>query len=182
MEQPKLKIAGIYVVWDGHVLIHKRSDKAGSEASWHKFASPGGKVDPEDNGSFRTAALRELEEETGLSGAGKRLHVLRKESNKYADSVMYWIEYTKKPEIPGPDKASQKSMDIEFDFEKAGVKGEVAGPAYFWAKIPDVLTYLKAHPKYSNPYFVKNVRLLRRSTQSKKTTTRKQTRRSDEEV
>ena len=171
MEQPKLKIAGIYVLWDGHILIHKRSDKAGSEASWHKFASPGGKVDPEDKGSFRTAALRELEEETGLSGTGKRLHVLQKESNPNADSVMYWIEYTKKPEIPGPDKASQKSIDMDFNFLKAGVEGEVAGPAYFWAKIPDLSRYLKANPKYSNPYFVKNLRLLKKSAKAK---TRKQ--------
>jgi 8-oxo-dGTP pyrophosphatase MutT (NUDIX family) len=160
MEQQKLKIAGIYVVWNGHVLIHKRSDKAGSEASWHKFASPGGKLDPDDNGSFRKAALRELKEETGLSGRGKKLHILRKETNENAESVMYWVEYKTKPTIPGPDKASQKSIDMNFDFEEEGVKGEVAGPGYMWAKIPDVLKYLKAHPKYENPYFVKNVRLL----------------------
>ncbi len=171
MEKEKLKIAGIYVVWNGHVLIHKRSDKAGSEASWHKFASPGGKVDPEDNGSFRTAALRELKEETGLSGSRSKLHVLRKESNENAESVMYFIEYKRKPEVPGPDKASQKSIDMSFDFEKEGVKGEVAGPGYIWAKISDVLAFLKANPKYSNPYFVKNVKLLLKSGKSK---TRKQ--------
>lgn len=167
MAQEKLKIAGIYVIWDGHLLIHKRSDKAGSEASWHKFASPGGKVDPEDNGSFRTAALRELKEETGLSGSGKKLHVLRKESNENAESVMYWVEYKTKPDVPGPDKASQKSFDMKFDFEDAGVKGEAAGPGYFWAKISDVLKFLKAHPKYANPYFEKNVRALLKSTKSK---------------
>ena len=169
MSSEKLKIAGIYVVWNGHLLLHKRSDKAGSEASWHKFASPGGKVDPEDNGSFRTAALRELEEETGLSGKGQALHILRKESNPNATSVMYWIEYKgkEKPNVPGPDKASQKSIDMDFDFEAAGVKGEVAGPdktgsvGYFWAKISDILKFLKNHPKYSNPYFTKNVRALR---------------------
>jgi hypothetical protein len=165
----KLKIAGIYAIWNGHILIHKRSDKAGSEASWHKFASPGGKVDPEENGSFRTAALRELEEETGLSGKGKRLHVLQKQFSAGADSVMYWIEYKEKPEVPGPDKASQKSIDMAFDFAAAGVKGEVAAPAYYWAKISDLLKFLKAHPKYSNPYFVKNVRLVQAALKKKGT-------------
>jgi ADP-ribose pyrophosphatase YjhB (NUDIX family) len=160
MSEQRLKIAGLYVVWNGHLLIHKRSDKAGSEASWHKFASPGGKVDPEDKGSFRTAALRELQEETGLSGKGKAFHILRKESNEHASSVMYWLEYKEKPDISGPDEASQKSIDMEFDFLKAGVKGEVAGPGYYWAKISDILKFLKQHEKYSNPYFTKNVRAL----------------------
>lgn len=172
-ETPRIKIAGIYVIWNNHLLLHKRSDKAGSEASWHKFASPGGKVDPEDNGSFRTAALRELEEETGLTGKGKRLHVLWKESSPGADSVMYWVEYKEKPEVPGPDKASQKSIDMSFDFEKAGVKGEVAGPGYFWADATTLLHFLKEHPKYANPYFIKNVRRVRKALADAKEKTRK---------
>jgi 8-oxo-dGTP pyrophosphatase MutT (NUDIX family) len=159
---PKLKIAGIYVIWNKKVLIHKRSDKAGSEASWHKFASPGGKVDPEDNGSFRTAALRELKEETGLTAKPGSLRVLKKESSTGADSVMYYVKYMDKPTVTGPDEASMKSFDMDFDFAKKGVKGEVAGAGYYWADLSSILSYLNEHPKYKNPYFVKNIQQLKK--------------------
>ena len=117
-------------------------------------------MDPEDNGSFRKAALRELKEETGLTGSGKKLYELFKQSSAGADSVMYYMKYAEKPEVKGPDASSQKSLDMDFDFEKAGVKGEVAGPGYYWADLGGVLKFLKEHEKFSNPYFVKNVRRL----------------------
>lgn len=159
----KLKIAGIYVVWNKKVLIHKRSSSAGSEASWNRFASPGGKVDPEDKGSFRTAALRELKEETGLLAKPGSLRVLLKQSSVGADSVMYYVKYTEKPVVKGPDAASKKSFDMAFDFAKKGVKGEIAGAGYFWADLGSILTFLNANPKYKNPYFVKNIKKLKQA-------------------
>ena len=158
----KLKIAGIYVVWNKKVLIHKRSSSAGSEASWNKFASPGGKVDPDDKGSFRKAALRELKEETGLIAKPSNLRVLFKESSTGADSVMYYIKYVEKPTIKGPDAASKKSFDMDFDFAKK-IKGEVAGAGYFWADLGSILTFLNENPKYKNPYFVKNIKKLKKA-------------------
>ncbi len=167
----KLKIAGIYVVWNNHVLIHKRSTTAGSPESHHKFASPGGKVDPEDDGNFKTAALRELKEETGLVGKESQLSLLNKIESEKAVSKMFVLQYKEKPTVKGPDKQSKKSVDMEFDFAKAGVKGEDAGPGYYWANLKNILTFLKDSKNeiYNNPYFVENIKLLKQKQTRGKT-------------
>lgn len=57
--------AGILVVAcdTGRILLLKRSDEVNEPGTW---GTPGGKVDPKEN--VRTAAVRELEEETGYGG------------------------------------------------------------------------------------------------------------------
>ena len=166
MEAPKLKIAGTYIVWDNKLLIHKRAE-TGSEASWHKFAAPGGKVDQGEG--FLEAALRELKEEAGLTLSSGGWKILQKIKGEKADSVMYMRTLKEKPVVKGPqDKGSKKAIDSSFTFES--VKGEGAGGGYYWADIKSLLSFLRKseNEKYKNPYFVDNVKLLVKKTQTRK--------------
>ena len=160
--EEKLKIAGTYILWENKVLIHKRAE-TGSEASWHKFAAPGGKLEEGEN--FLEAALRELEEEAGLTLGKGGWKVLNKVKNDKAESVMYMRLLKEKPIVKGPqDAGSKKAVDSLFDFAKKGVKGEEAGGGYYWADLGTLISFLQkpTNKKYSNPYFVDNLVLLRK--------------------
>jgi ADP-ribose pyrophosphatase YjhB (NUDIX family) len=168
-KEPKLKIAGTYIVWEDKVLIHKRAE-TGSEASWHKFAAPGGKVDGDE--SFIQAAVRELNEEAGLELSKYGWKVLNKIQGEKADSVMYMRLLKEKPIVKGPqDAGSKKAIDSKFVFLAKGVKGEDAGGGYYWAELSNLISFLRKseNKKYNNPYFLDNLLLL-------KTKLKKQTR------
>ena len=166
MDEPKIKIAGTYIIWDNKLLIHKRAE-TGSEASWHTFAAPGGKVD--EGEGFLEAALRELKEEAGLILTSGGWKILKKIKGEKADSVMYVRTLKEKPVVKGPqDKSSKKGIDSSFTFE--GVKGEYAGGGYYWADIKSLLNFLRKseNKKFKNPYFVENVKLLLKKNQTRK--------------
>jgi ADP-ribose pyrophosphatase YjhB (NUDIX family) len=162
--EEKLKIAGTYILWEGKLLIHKRAE-TGSEASWHKFAAPGGKVDPGE--SFIKTAVRELKEEAGLTLSTGGWKILNKIKGEKADSVMYMRTLKEEPIVKGPqDAGSKKAVDTSFDFNKKGVKGITAGnnTGYFWAELPSLITFLQnpKNKKYNNPYFLDNLILLKK--------------------
>jgi len=159
----KIQIAGTYIVWNHKLLIHKRNE-TGSEASWHKFAAPGGKVEGDE--TFLDAALRELKEESGLTLTKRGFTVLKKIKSDAADSVMYIRTLSKKPVVKGPqDEDSKKAVDMKFTFDDIG--GEVAGPGYYWANIDSLIKFLDVHEKYKNPYFYENLLLVKKAVKRK---------------
>ena len=164
--EDRLKIAGTYILWEGKLLIHKRAE-TGSEASWHKFAAPGGKVDPGE--SFKEAALRELKEEAGLTLSTGGWKILNKIKGEKAESVMYMRTLKEEPVVKGPqDAGSKKAVDTSFNFNKHGVKGIEADGGYFWAELPSLITFLQnpKNKKYNNPYFLDNLILLKKKLRS----------------
>ena len=165
----KMKIAGTYIVWNNKLLIHKRG-KLMNKNTVHTFGAPGGKVDPGED--FLTAALRELEEEAGLKLSKSGFKVLNKIKNERAESVMYMRILAKKPLVSGPmDKKFADEVELDFDFQGAGLKGESAGPesGHYWADLNDLFKFLYKNPEYSNTFLYDNMVLLRKALRSSKT-------------
>ena len=78
------------VIRDGQILLIERSH----DPHVGKYALPGGVVDIDEDG--RTAALRELEEETGLVGSNARLLVVadspERDPDRHAVALVYAVE------------------------------------------------------------------------------------------
>ena len=78
------------VIREGRVLLIQRSH----EPDLGKYALPGGFVDIDEDG--RTAALRELQEETGLVGSNARLVVVadspERDPQRHAVALVYAVE------------------------------------------------------------------------------------------
>ena len=78
------------VIRDGRVLLIER----GREPDFGKYALPGGFVDLDEDA--RTAALRELREETGLSGLNARLALVAddpdRDPRRHAVALVYLVE------------------------------------------------------------------------------------------
>ena len=154
----KISIAGTYIVWKNKLLIHKRNT-TGSEASWNKLAAPGGKLEKGED--FLTAAIRELQEESGLVLTKRGFKVLNTIQSDAADSIMYIRNLSKKPVVGGPqDSGSKKAIDMKFTFDS--IEGESAGPGYYWADIESLLGFLDKNKEYNNPYFYKNIVLVQK--------------------
>jgi len=165
-----MKIAGTYIVWNNKVLIHKRGKPANTKTV-HGFGAPGGKVDPGED--FLTAALRELEEEAGLTLSKSGFKVLNKIKNENAESVMYMRVLAKKPLVSGPlDAKFKHEVDMTFDFAAAGLKGESAGPesGHYWADVSDLIKFLDKNPEFSHKFLYDNIILLRKALRSKRQT------------
>ena len=158
-------IAGMYLVWNGKLLVHKRA-AVGFPASHNKISTPGGKVDPGED--FFTTAVRELEEEAAvvLPDTNKaNFHVLNRIEKRpeFPNSVMYYRVLRSKPKVGGAKGEFTREVDMKFDFEAAGVKGEVAGPGYFWAEVKSLKKFLDDNSeKYKQIYMYANlVKLIR---------------------
>lgn len=164
-----MKIAGTYILWNNKLLIHKRG-KLLNKNTVHSFGAPGGKVEPGED--FLTAALRELEEEAGLTLSKSGFKVLNKISNERVESVMYMRVLAKKPLVAGPmDKTFADEVEVDFDFQGAGLKGESAGPdsGHYWADLNDLFKFLAKNPEFSNTFLHENMVLLRKALRASKT-------------
>jgi 8-oxo-dGTP pyrophosphatase MutT (NUDIX family) len=163
----KMKIAGTYIVWDNKLLIHKRG-KVCNKHTVHTFGAPGGKVDPGED--FLTAAIRELEEEAGLKLSKSGFKVLNKVSNERAESVMYMRVLAKKPLVAGPlHEKFADEVDMSFDFDAQGLRGESAGPesGHYWADVNALSKFLDKNPEFSNPFLHDNLVLVRKALRGK---------------
>ena len=153
-------IAGMYLVWKGMLLVHKRA-AVGFPASHNKISTPGGKVDSGED--FFITAIRELEEEANVSLPDTNkgnFHVLNRIENRpeFPNSVMYYRVLRSKPIVGGATGEFKREVDMDFDFEGAGVKGETAGPGYFWAEVKSLKKFLDEHPrKYKQVYMYANL-------------------------
>ena len=98
-----VKTAAILLVKNGKIYLSKRSELS-SYAGYWQF--PGGKV--EENESFETGALRELEEETGIWVEAARLEFISSDTTHPTSQINYIYRLDLRPgEIP-EDKEPEK--------------------------------------------------------------------------
>ena len=96
-----LNTTNVYVLWKNHLLLIQRSKFDDNLPSY--WESPAGHVDvycmPLDSYTTRTEALRELNEETGISASAQELTFLPKFSNKKHLSYLLTIPQNLPPKI-----------------------------------------------------------------------------------
>jgi ADP-ribose pyrophosphatase YjhB (NUDIX family) len=111
---------GVYIVWDDHILVQRRSLTVGSYTG--TITTPGGSVDTADK-TLKAAALRELREESQLKVNGEELKeddldVLDVNKNpaggKASVSFLVVLKQIDVPLVLGPDSAHANEV-MKFD-------------------------------------------------------------------
>jgi len=145
---------GVYVVYKGYVLVHKRSSQLGGFIS-----SPGGGVDADDP-SLKHAAVRELREEAGLYIEESDLQLLYDDAPQFV-GFAYIID--RLPVVRGPESASLWEVDMNYTFDDFNPKEVLVLPntGHAFVSIIALEEYLGRQPPiYNQRYFVSVVKYL----------------------
>ena len=89
-------LVGLYAIWDGKVLIHRRKDDL-KDADSLKISTPGGGVDAGE--TFGSAAVREALEEAGLKVDVADLQLLSEEEKDGRQIKHFYVYFDEKPEL-----------------------------------------------------------------------------------
>jgi len=113
------KNAGIFLIYQGKTLLLKLS------YSDKKWATPGGKVD-KGEGALE-AALREMQEETGIEIKIAKLKTLRTDVYKPTNTKLFVMEVTEEPIVKISDEhTAWKMVDLK-DVLKEDLMGYARG-------------------------------------------------------
>ena len=104
MESPKIGIGVIIQNEDGHILVGKRKNTVSPY-----YSIPGGKLDLGE--TFEEAAVREVQEETGLIIHNPKVHCVTNNMQTYQESGVHFIsvnlfcdKFTGSPRLMEPEK------------------------------------------------------------------------------
>jgi len=138
---------GMYVVYDGKLLVHKRSARLGGFLS-----GPGGSIVPPETPV--EAAVREAKEEAGVRVADP--------TELYASPDGKFVGYVYKATTPlpvlGPNAYSLSELDMTYDFKDVPGAEVVPGSGHAWVPLKDLYTFIVQGPTVqAQQYFIASV-------------------------
>ena len=143
--------AGMYMVYEGKLLVHKRSARLGGFLS-----CPGGSIDPKE--TPKAAAEREAYEEAGVLVSQNVREFYTSPDGKFVGFV---DRDTLKPAVLGPDAYSLSEVDMGYDFQDLPGAEVVPGTGHAWVPLKELYTFItRGTVPLAQHYFVNAVLVL----------------------
>ena len=125
--------AGMYVVYNDMLLVHKRAARLGGFLS-----CPGGSITPPETPA--AAAAREAMEEAGVQVLSKPNEFYMSPDGKFVGYVDY---VATQPAVLGPNAYSLSEVDMGYDFQDVPGAEVVPGTGHAWVPLKPLFTFLQ---------------------------------------
>ena len=125
--------AGMYVVYNDMLLVHKRSAHLGGFLS-----CPGGSITPPETPA--AAAAREAMEEAGVQVLSKPNEFYMSPDGKFVGYVDY---VATQPKVSGPNAYSLSEVDMGYDFQDVPEAQVVPGTGHAWVPLKPLFAFLQ---------------------------------------
>jgi ankyrin repeat protein/8-oxo-dGTP pyrophosphatase MutT (NUDIX family) len=143
--------AGMYIVYEGRLLVHKRSARLGGFLS-----CPGGSIEPRE--SPKKAAEREAFEEAGVLVSPRVRAFYKSPDGKFVGFV---DRDTIRPAVLGPNEYSLSELDMTYDFKDVPGAEVVPGTGHAWVPLKELYASVTRGPiPHAQQYFIGAVQTL----------------------